>query len=337
MIVPPEVFIIRLRSYINMKWGKSQWGFALRKVLILVARSELNAGKKGIGISAGTKGLRVSHGADGKTRVTASIPGTGISYQEVIGSKKGKGPSERTVTTENLTHLLYTFECTVRNKVDDGEQATLSVLLHQPSIVSFFPGEIHIKTKNPELGGDELYYSVEEMEIEKHVREGKFLFKKYRDVEVHLLFGNHFTTQYTLLVKDESVADSLINWFTSYKNIMLTEDESWDEDIIDDEETIELTCTHCFTKGMIEDWQIREGTGGDSWWVYCIHCQEEYEVGGAEDGEEIFEDDLEPGLSAQCPNPDCLGEIPLFESDFDEEETAIVLCPHCLEQITFKR
>ncbi|WHY65638.1 DUF4236 domain-containing protein [Neobacillus sp. SuZ13] len=63
-------------------------GFRYKKSLNLGGGVRLNAGKNGIGISAGTKGLRISHGADGKTRVTASIPGTGISYQETVGSKK---------------------------------------------------------------------------------------------------------------------------------------------------------------------------------------------------------------------------------------------------------
>ncbi|WP_416054313.1 DUF4236 domain-containing protein [Fictibacillus sp. KU28468] len=63
-----------------------------------------------LGISAGTKGLRVSHGADGKTRVTASIPGTGLSYQETIQPKKEPKVSRTKNRSHNPSDLLYQFE-----------------------------------------------------------------------------------------------------------------------------------------------------------------------------------------------------------------------------------
>ncbi|WP_434182323.1 DUF4236 domain-containing protein [Bacillus thuringiensis] len=46
----------------------------------------MNASKKGIGISIGVKGARISFWPSG-TRITTSIPGTGISYQKQISSK----------------------------------------------------------------------------------------------------------------------------------------------------------------------------------------------------------------------------------------------------------
>jgi tetratricopeptide (TPR) repeat protein len=63
-------------------------GFRYRKSINLGGGVRLNLSKKGIGVSAGTKGLRVSVGADGRKRVTASIPGTGISYVSEIGRSK---------------------------------------------------------------------------------------------------------------------------------------------------------------------------------------------------------------------------------------------------------
>ncbi|MED4005003.1 DUF4236 domain-containing protein [Priestia aryabhattai] len=309
-------------------------GFRYKKSINLGGGVRLNAGKKGIGISAGTKGLRISHGADGKTRVTASIPGTGISYQETVGLKKQKPTTEGYNPYEPSTHMLYEFTGTVRNKIEDGERATLSVLLNQPSTVSFYKGETHITTHNPELGGDKMYYSINEIQIEKNIREGRFLFKKYRDIEIRLIFESGSSTEYTLLVKDESVADSLINWYTSYKETM--EPQIFDNDLYDEEEDVlELTCTNCFTNDIVEDWQIREDD--NCWWVYCQHCSEEFEVGASEDGEETMNDIHEADMLPQCPNPECIGEIPLYESDFDEEDTAIVQCPYCFEQITFNR
>jgi hypothetical protein len=59
-------------------------GFRFRKSINLGGGVKVNLSKKGVGVSTGVKGLRVSHGADGKTRVTASLPGTGISYQETL-------------------------------------------------------------------------------------------------------------------------------------------------------------------------------------------------------------------------------------------------------------
>ena len=50
----------------------------------------LNFSKKGVGISTGIKGFRISKGANGKTRTTISIPGTGIRYTNT------GGPARRT-------------------------------------------------------------------------------------------------------------------------------------------------------------------------------------------------------------------------------------------------
>lgn len=66
-------------------------GFRYRKRINLGAGVRLNISNKGIGVSAGVKGLRVSKGTDGKTRMTASLPGTGLSYQQTLngGTRKG--------------------------------------------------------------------------------------------------------------------------------------------------------------------------------------------------------------------------------------------------------
>jgi len=64
-------------------------GFRFRKSINL-GPLRLNISKKGIGYSVGTKGARVTKTADGKTRTTLSIPGTGISYVTEKGKKKKK-------------------------------------------------------------------------------------------------------------------------------------------------------------------------------------------------------------------------------------------------------
>ena len=61
-------------------------GFRFRKSLNF-GPFRINFSKSGIGYSFGGKGFRVTKTATGKTRTTASIPGTGISYvQETSGS-----------------------------------------------------------------------------------------------------------------------------------------------------------------------------------------------------------------------------------------------------------
>lgn len=48
----------------------------------------VNLSKSGIGYSVGTKGFRYTKKANGGTRTTASIPGTGISYVKETGKEK---------------------------------------------------------------------------------------------------------------------------------------------------------------------------------------------------------------------------------------------------------
>lgn len=55
-------------------------GFRYRKSINLGGGFRVNLSKNGIGYSWGTKGYRITKTADGRTRQTVSIPGTGISY-----------------------------------------------------------------------------------------------------------------------------------------------------------------------------------------------------------------------------------------------------------------
>ena len=48
--------------------------------------------KRGVSASVGVKGLRVTSRADGRTQVTASIPGTGISYVQTFGASRESDP-----------------------------------------------------------------------------------------------------------------------------------------------------------------------------------------------------------------------------------------------------
>jgi hypothetical protein len=67
-------------------------GFRFRKS-VNVGGVRVNFSKSGVGYSVGTKGARITKTANGRTRTTAGIPGTGLSYVSETSSKSSKGSS----------------------------------------------------------------------------------------------------------------------------------------------------------------------------------------------------------------------------------------------------
>lgn len=61
-------------------------GMRFRKSIKLGGGTKLNLSKSGVGISTGVKGFRVSKNTSGRSRVTSSLPGTGLSYVNELGS-----------------------------------------------------------------------------------------------------------------------------------------------------------------------------------------------------------------------------------------------------------
>lgn len=61
-------------------------GMRFRKSIKLSGGTKLNLSKSGVGISTGVKGFRVSKNTSGRSRVTSSLPGTGLSYVNEFGS-----------------------------------------------------------------------------------------------------------------------------------------------------------------------------------------------------------------------------------------------------------
>lgn len=59
-------------------------GFRFRRSIKIAPGVRLNFSKTGVGASIGPRGLKVNLGADGKTRVSAGIPGTGFGYRETL-------------------------------------------------------------------------------------------------------------------------------------------------------------------------------------------------------------------------------------------------------------
>lgn len=73
-------------------------GMRFRKSIKLGGGTKLNLSKSGVGISTGVKGFRVSKNTSGRSRVTASLPGTGLSYTKEYGSSGSFGNSQTPTT-----------------------------------------------------------------------------------------------------------------------------------------------------------------------------------------------------------------------------------------------
>lgn len=69
-------------------------GMRFRKSIKLGGGTKLNLSKSGVDISTGVKGFRVSKNTSGRSRVTASLPGTGLSYTKEYGSSGSSGNSQ---------------------------------------------------------------------------------------------------------------------------------------------------------------------------------------------------------------------------------------------------
>ena len=63
-------------------------GFRFRKSIDILGLFRINFSKSGISFSYGLPGYRVTKMANGQTRKTVSIPGTGISHVTTSGKSK---------------------------------------------------------------------------------------------------------------------------------------------------------------------------------------------------------------------------------------------------------
>jgi len=70
-------------------------GFRFRKS-VSIGPLRVNASKSGLGWSVGVPGARYTKMANGRDRVTASIPGTGISWVEESKKQQKPLPKEET-------------------------------------------------------------------------------------------------------------------------------------------------------------------------------------------------------------------------------------------------
>lgn len=86
-------------------------GMRFRKSINLGGGARVNISKSGIGGSIGGKGYRYTKKADGGTRNTVSIPGTGISYVKESGCKSKKKSAEVKAMPQGKVenHIEYAF------------------------------------------------------------------------------------------------------------------------------------------------------------------------------------------------------------------------------------
>lgn len=98
-------------------------GFRYRKSINLGKGFRVNMSKTGPGFSWGMKGLRITRTANGKIRGTASIPGTGISYQKEFGNpmkkRQAKNASEKSGKTSSGTSFSNDLGSMKSNEMAD--------------------------------------------------------------------------------------------------------------------------------------------------------------------------------------------------------------------------
>ena len=94
-------------------------GLRYRKSINLGGGFKINLSKSGVGYSWGVKGYRVTKTANGRTRTTASIPGTGISYVHETGKgnrpKSGNGATPYQQPVQSIDNNHYDTQEIVNN------------------------------------------------------------------------------------------------------------------------------------------------------------------------------------------------------------------------------
>ncbi|MFT8320494.1 MAG: DUF4236 domain-containing protein [Bacillus sp. (in: firmicutes)] len=114
-------------------------GIGFRKSFKIAPGVRLNVGSKSVGMSAGVKGLRYSVNSRTGSRVTAGIPGTGLSYS-TSGSRNRKSPAyQRQADIKRRQREI--------EKMNELEQARLAVEAYENTIDRIH--SIHIEADEP--------------------------------------------------------------------------------------------------------------------------------------------------------------------------------------------
>lgn len=112
-------------------------GFRLRKSINL-GGARINLSKSGVGYSVGAKGMRITKCANGRTRKTVSIPGTGISYVSESGKAKRKVErKEKQIKTSGII-AVSANKAIIRDYTFDIEkEVSKTVIVFMSCIVRF--------------------------------------------------------------------------------------------------------------------------------------------------------------------------------------------------------
>lgn len=106
-------------------------GLRVRKSFNLGAGFKINLSKSGIGYSWGVPGYRVTKTASGKTRTTASIPGSGISYVAESSGQKDAKPKSSTSNPDAYSDIADIES----SEISCFQPAEYSVLLKKLNII----------------------------------------------------------------------------------------------------------------------------------------------------------------------------------------------------------
>ena len=80
-------------------------GLRFRKSFKVGDHSRVTVSKSGVGFSTAVKGVRFTRTANGRNKVSTSIPGTGLSYEKYIGGRK-KGKNGRAGNTAVIVAVV---------------------------------------------------------------------------------------------------------------------------------------------------------------------------------------------------------------------------------------
>lgn len=91
-------------------------GFRFRKS-IKAGPLRINLSKSGVGYSVGTKSFRYTKKANGGTRTTTSIPGTGISYVKETGASPKASKKKHTSRATSFVSNSDTLNTTLKEEI----------------------------------------------------------------------------------------------------------------------------------------------------------------------------------------------------------------------------
>ncbi|WP_063795545.1 DUF4236 domain-containing protein [Paenibacillus sp. Soil750] len=228
-------------------------GFRYRKS-INIGGLRINASKSGLGASVGVKGLRVTKRVDGRTELTASIPGTGVSYQETLSKEKRRNEYINRQKKEKKENNYKSVDIVDAPKLYSEYNSNLSANADMSEYFITFGGKLAsrftsgIKDKeNSDIVCSIIIYShtfvvnfqihslifkceIENVHVKKVITNKKFLFKKWTEISLEFVIDIVPTEKLEVIVVDEIIADRVIRQIQEIKDrIVLNKNKQQEE------------------------------------------------------------------------------------------------------------